>query len=164
MLKVGDITEVARGIGDKSFGIAYEFAGTVSGNERLKEAGRRRQQAGDERLKAFEEETKATARAGEAKAQEIRQKAYQSPENRSEGRDFTDQDSAGSAAAEKLKGVAKKGFATVTGNENMKAEAEAQKDKADEQAQAAKHSAKAEVHRKKADAEAKMSDAARRSS
>jgi len=164
MLKVADVRELTAGIADKTVGLVLEVAGTFSGNERLKQAGRERQDAGKERLMAVEEETKATSRAAEAKTQESRQKAHQPAEDRSAGRDFEDQDSAAAATAEKIKGVAKKGFATVTGNEEMKAEADAQREKAEAQGQAAKHDLKAATHREKAEASYRTSERERKSS
>lgn len=161
MVKIGTLKEAGVGLADKSVGLVLEAAGTFSGSRRLKEAGRARQEAGTERLLAVEEDVKALSRAGEAKAGETRQKGFQSPEARSAGKDLDDQTSAASATAEKIKGVAKKGLASVTGNDRLKGEAEAQTDKADAQAQAAKHEAKAEAHRKKADLASKGSDAMR---
>jgi uncharacterized protein YjbJ (UPF0337 family) len=164
MLKVADLKELTAGVADKTVGLALEIAGTVAGNERLKQAGRERQDAGAERLMAVEEEAKATSRAAEAKAQESRQKSHQPASARSPGRDFEDQDSAAAATAERIKGYAKKGFATVTGNEEMKAEADAQREKAEAQGQAAKHDLKAETHRQKAEASYRTSERERRSS
>jgi uncharacterized protein YjbJ (UPF0337 family) len=164
MLKVTDIKELGVGVADKTVGLVIELAGTLTGSRRLKEAGRDRQDAGSERLKALEEETKATGRAGEAELHESRQKAYQPPSKRSAGRAIGDQDSAAAATAEKVKGAAKKGFATMTGNEQMKEEAEAQQDKAEAQGQAAKHDAKAALHRDKAETAFQVSEAERRSS
>ena len=164
MLKVADVRELSAGIRDKTVGLVLEVAGTFAGNERLKQSGRERQDAGKERLLAVEEEAKATSRAAEAKSQESRQKAHQPADARSAGRDFQDQDSAAAAAAEKVKGYAKKGFATVTANEQMKAEADAQKEKAEAQGQAAKHDLKAESHRQKAEASYRTSERERKSS
>src|SRR5207302_1917834 len=126
MLKVNDIKEVGVGLGDKTIGLLFEVAGTIVGNERLKEAGRDRQDAGTERLRAVEEELKATRRRVQAEIQEGRQRMHQPVDKRSSGRSLSHQDSVASATAEKVKGAAKKGFATVTGNEEMKEEAEAQ--------------------------------------
>jgi uncharacterized protein YjbJ (UPF0337 family) len=164
MLKVTDVKELGVGLADKTIGLVIEFTGTLAGSQRLKQAGRDRQEAGSERLKALEEETRATSRATEAELQESRQKAYQPPSKRSAGRDIGEQDSAAAAATEKAKGAVKKGFATVTGNEQMKEEAEAQQDKAEAQGQAAKHDAKAAVHRNKAEVAFRVSEAERRSS
>jgi len=164
MLKVHDIKELGVGLADKTVGLVFEATGTLTGNQRLKESGRDRQEAGTERLRAVEEEVKATRRQAAAEAQEYRQKAHQPIEKRSPGRDIRDQDNPAVAAAEKVKGAAKKGFATVTGNENMKEEAEAQMDKASEQAQAAKHEARSELHEKKAEQAYRQSERERRSS
>jgi len=164
MLKVSDIKEVGVGLGDKTLGLAFEVAGTIAGNERLKEAGRDRQEAGTERLRAVEEELKATRRRTAAEIQEGRQKLHQPAEGRSSGHSLSDQDSVASATAEKVKGAAKKGFATVTANEEMKKEADAQQDKAAEQAQAAKHEARSDLHERKAEQAYRASERERRSS
>jgi len=164
MLKVNDVKDVGRGIADKTVGLVFEVAGTVTGNDRLKQAGRDRQDAGTERLTSVEEEAKATSRAGEARAQESRQRAHQPVNKRSFGRPIDEQDNAAGGVAEKAKGVVKKGVATVTGNEEMKAEADAQQEKGHAQTQAAKHEAKAELHEKKADIAYRSSEAQRKSS
>jgi uncharacterized protein YjbJ (UPF0337 family) len=161
MLKLADVSQLGMGLADKTVGLVFEAAGTITGSDRLKEAGRARQEAGSERLMAVEEELKSTSRAAEAEAQERRQKQHQPVEKRSSGRAFSDQDSPASGAAEKVKGLAKEGLGTVTGNENMKAEGEAQQDKAEAQAQSAKHEAKAEFHKKKAEGALKLSEAKR---
>jgi uncharacterized protein YjbJ (UPF0337 family) len=157
MLKFADVGQLGMGLADKAVGLVFEAAGTVTGNERLKGAGRARQDAGSERLMAVEEETKSTSREAEAEAQEQRQKAHQPVDKRSSGRSFDAQSSAAAGTAEKVKGLAKEGFGKVTGNEEMKSEGEAQQDKADAQIQAGKHEAKAELHRKKAEGALKES-------
>jgi uncharacterized protein YjbJ (UPF0337 family) len=159
-----DAKEVGVGLADKTIGLVFEMAGTIAGNERLKEAGRDRQEAGTEKLRAVEEEVKATRRQTNAEIAESRQKANQPPDKRSSGRNISDQDSPLEATAEKVKGAAKKGFATVTGNEQMKEEAEAQQDKAAEQAQAAKHEARSELHERRAEQAMRSSERERRSS
>jgi uncharacterized protein YjbJ (UPF0337 family) len=161
MLKLADVTQLGKGLADKTIGLAFEAAGTIAGSQRLKEAGRTRQEAGTERLMAVEEDLKSTSRAAEAEAQERRQKQHQPVDKRSSGKSFGDQDSPASGAAEKVKGLAKEGFGKVTGNENLKAEGEAQQDKAEAQAQSAKHEAKAEFHKKKAEGTLKLSEAKR---
>jgi len=157
MLTLKDARQVGMGIADKTIGLVFELTGTLSGSERLKDAGRARQEAGSERLMAVEEETKATSRAAEARGQEQRQKRHQDPEHRSSGRSIGDQASIASGAAEKVKGLAKEGAGKITGNERLETEGEAQQDKAEAQTQAQKHEAKAETHRKKAEAELKES-------
>lgn len=164
MLKVKDAKEVGVGLADKAIGLVFEVAGTVAGNDRLKEAGRDRQEAGDEKLRAVEEEVKATRRRTAAEIDESRQKAHQPADKRSTGRRLSDQDSPLDAAAEKAKGAVKKGFATVTGNEEMREEAEAQQDKAANQAQAAKHEARSELHERRAEQAQRSSERERRSS
>ena len=164
MLKVKDAKEFGVGLADKAVGLVLEVAGTVAGNERLKDAGRDRQEAGTERLRAVEEEAKATRRRTAAEIAESRQKANQPADKRSSGNKISEQDNAFEATAEKAKGAVKKGFATVTGNERMKEEAEAQQDKASEQAQAAKHEARSELHEKRAEAAKRESERERRSS
>jgi len=164
MLKVTDVKEVGAGLADKTIGLVLEVTGTIAGNERLKEAGRDRQEAGTEKLRAVEEELKGIRRRAAAEIQESRQKIHQPADRRSSGRTFDDQASIGSATAEKVKGAAKKGFATITANEEMKEEAEAQQDKAAEQAQAAKHQARSELHEKKAEQAFRASERERKSS
>jgi uncharacterized protein YjbJ (UPF0337 family) len=164
MLKVSDVKEATQGVADKAVGLLLEVAGTFASNDRLKQAGRDRQDAGRERLEALEEETKASSRASEAKMKEQRQKSYQPADRRTSGRDIGEQDSAAAATAEKIKGVAKEGFATVTGNDEMKREAEAQREKASAQGQAAKHDVRAAEHRQRAEASYRASERERRSS
>jgi uncharacterized protein YjbJ (UPF0337 family) len=161
MLKPRDISQLGMGLADKTIGLVFEATGTIVGSERLKEAGRTRQEAGTERLMAVEEETKATSRSAEAKAQERRQKQFQPPSKRSPGRAIDDQASAASGIAEKVKGATKQGLGVVTGNEDMRAEGEAQQDKAEAQTQARKHEAKSEFHEKKAEATLSKSQAQR---
>ena len=164
MLNVKDAKEVGVGLADKAVGLAFEVAGTITGNERLKESGRDRQDAGTEKLRAVEEEVKATRRRAGAEIAENRQKANQPADRRSVGRSISDQDNPFEATAEKVKGAAKKGFATVTGNERMKEEAEAQQDKASEQLQAAKHEARSALHEQRAEQARRSSERERRSS
>ncbi|HLW17297.1 MAG TPA: hypothetical protein VKV69_08080 [Actinomycetota bacterium] len=164
MLKVKDAKELGVGLADKAVGLAFEVAGTITGNERLKESGRDRQDAGTEKLRAVEEEVKATRRRAGAEIAQTRQKAHQPVNKRSAGPPISDQDNALEATAEKVKGAAKKGFATVTGNEQMKEEAEAQQDKASEQLQAAKHEARSELHERRAEQARQSSERERRSS
>lgn len=164
VLKIQDIKEVGVGITDKTVGLLVEVTGTLTGNERLKEAGRDRQEAGSEKLLAVEEEVKATRRRAMARTEEARQRAHQDPSRRSGERILTREGGAGEAAAEKVKGAAKKGFATITGNEDMKAEADAQQQKANEQAQAAKHEARSAMHERKAEASERSAERERRSS
>jgi uncharacterized protein YjbJ (UPF0337 family) len=161
LLKLADVSQLGMGLADKSIGLVFEAAGTIAGSERLKEAGRARQEAGSERLMAVEEDLKSTSRAAEAEAQERRQKQHQPVDRRSSGTSFGDQDSPASGAAEKVKGLAKQGLGKVAGNDEMKAEGEAQQDKAEAQTQSAKHEAKAEFHKKKAEGALKQSDAKR---
>jgi uncharacterized protein YjbJ (UPF0337 family) len=161
VLKVSDLRQVGRGLADKTIGLFVEATGTIAGNERLKESGRDRQEAGSQRLQAVEEEDKATSRAAEARTQESRQKSYQPPERRSPSR-WDSQSSAASAVAERAKGAVKKGVGVATGNEELEAEADAQREKARAQGQAAKHEAKADIHEAKADAALRSSEAARR--
>jgi uncharacterized protein YjbJ (UPF0337 family) len=164
MLKVKDAKEVGVGLADKTVGLVFEVAGTIAGNQRLKDAGRDRQDAGTERLRAVEEEVKATRRRVGAEIAETRQKASQPVNKRSAGRPISEQDNPFEATAEKVKGAAKKGFATVTGNEEMRREAEAQQDKASEQLQAAKHEARSELHERRAEQARQSSERERRSS
>ncbi len=164
MLNVRDAREVGVGLADKAVGLVFEVAGTISGNERLKEAGRHRQDAGTEKLRAVEEEVKATRGRVGAEIAENRQKANQPADRRSIGRSISDQDNPLEATAERVKGAAKKGFATVTGNERMKEEAEAQQDKASEQLQAAKHEARSALHEQRAEQARRSSERERRSS
>lgn len=71
MLKLRDVAEAGSALVEKGFGLALEAAGTVIGNDRLRDAGRTRQEAGSERLMAFEEE----AKAGEAAKGGVKQVA-----------------------------------------------------------------------------------------
>ncbi|MGZ4121495.1 MAG: hypothetical protein ACXVQS_12625 [Actinomycetota bacterium] len=159
MLKVQDIKEVGVGIADKTIGLLVEVTGTLAGNERLKESGRDRQEAGKEKLLAVEEEAKATRRRAAARTEEARQRSHQEPGQRSGGeRILSREASPGAAAAERVKGTAKKGLATVTGNEQMKAEADAQQEKADQEAQASKHEGRAALHERKAEAAQRSSE------
>src|SRR4051812_45812477 len=58
MLHVRDATQVGVGIGEKVFGLSAEIAGTIFGNERLRDKGRQLGDAGTERLQAVEEAVK----------------------------------------------------------------------------------------------------------
>jgi uncharacterized protein YjbJ (UPF0337 family) len=158
MLKIKDAQQAGLGLADKTVGLALELAGTVIGNDRLKDAGRSRQEAGSERLMSVEETAKSTRYKAQAEASEQRQRANQDPSARSSGRKVSQQGSPGSAVAESVKGTAKKAVGSVTGNEKMKAEGEAQTDKAESQGKAAKHEARATAHEKKADAEKSESE------
>jgi uncharacterized protein YjbJ (UPF0337 family) len=164
MLKVTDAKEVGIGLADKTVGLLFEVAGTIAGNRRLKDAGRDRQEAGTEKLRAVEEEIKATRRRTAAEINESRQRSHQPVNKRSAGPGLSEQDSPLEATAEKVKGAAKKGFATMTGNEEMKKEADAQQDKAAEQAQAAKHEARSELHERRSEQAMRSSERERRSS
>lgn len=148
MLNLGDAREAVMGLGDKTMGLVFEAVGTITGNERLKERGRTRQEAGTERLDALAEEVKASARETEARAEERRQQMHQPADKRTDSNRHA---SMGRGGVEKVKGATKQAVGTITGNEDLKAEGEAQSDKASAQTQAGKHEARAEVHRANAE-------------
>jgi uncharacterized protein YjbJ (UPF0337 family) len=149
-LKMQDAPELLIGLGDKAAGFFQELAGIMFGIDRWREAGRERQQAGTERLISIEEDAKATRYEGEARVNEQRQRTHQDPDKRSSQRIEV---TASSAVAEKVKGTAKRAAGAAVGDEQLRAEGEAQQDKAEAQGQAVKHEVKAEVQREKADAE-----------
>jgi uncharacterized protein YjbJ (UPF0337 family) len=64
-----------RSIGDKAIGLSKEVAGTLTGNERLQEAGEAQQEKATETLRALRAEAKATAKDAKAEVLEERQKA-----------------------------------------------------------------------------------------
>ena len=64
-----------RSIGDKAIGLSKELAGTLTGNERLQEAGEAQQDKATETLRALRAEAKATAKDAKAEVLDERQKA-----------------------------------------------------------------------------------------
>jgi uncharacterized protein YjbJ (UPF0337 family) len=64
-----------RGIGDKAVGLSKELIGTVTGNERLQEAGEAQQEKAAETLRALRAEARAQAKDAKAEVLEQRQKA-----------------------------------------------------------------------------------------
>jgi uncharacterized protein YjbJ (UPF0337 family) len=66
-----------KGIGDKAVGLGKELVGTVTGNERLQEAGEAQQEKATELLRSMRSEAKAQAKEAKAGLLEQRQKAAQ---------------------------------------------------------------------------------------
>lgn len=64
-----------RGIGDKAVGLSKELIGTVTGSERLQEAGEAQQEKAAETLRALRAEARAQAKDAKAEVLEQRQKA-----------------------------------------------------------------------------------------
>ena len=157
MLRVREVAEVARAFGEKVVGVNLEFAGTLFGNERMRDRGRSFEKAGDERLRAAEEEVKGMARQAEAKAHEAKQRVHQSDRDgarRAPGND----PSAGRAVAEAAKGAVKQVAGKATGSERLEDEGREQRERGKDEAQAAKHDAKATAHREKAEAHREVAD------
>jgi uncharacterized protein YjbJ (UPF0337 family) len=163
MLRGRQLVNAAVGIGDKVVGLMMEAAGTFTGSDRLKDAGRVREEAGDERLTALEEEVKAGARKARAVAGERRQQAFQDPSDRSTRSRIGEDASAGHGAAERAKGTVKQAVGAVAGQDDLRREGEAQKAKGRDETQAAKHEAKADVHDKEADIAKAASERMRKS-
>lgn len=67
----------AQGLADKAIGLVKEVVGTLTGQDRLAEAGRVQQEKGTERLKALEHELQAQAHKAKADAAETRQRSAQ---------------------------------------------------------------------------------------
>ncbi len=75
-MKLGSIDlNKLRGIGDKAAGLTKEFIGTLSGNERLQEAGEAQQERATEELRALRAEVNAEQKDAKAEVLEQRQKA-----------------------------------------------------------------------------------------
>ena len=66
-----------KGIGDKAMGLSKELVGTITGNERMQEAGEAQQEKAAETLRALRSEAKAQAKEAKADVLEQRQKAAQ---------------------------------------------------------------------------------------
>src|SRR5687768_6846629 len=122
MLTATDLKDAVLGLGEKTFGLVLEAAGTITGNERLCESGRRYEEAGSERLSAVQEEAKATTRMGRARAAEARERSFQDdPGPRRSG----SEPSGARAAGEGAKGALKQVAGAVTGDEDMREEGRA---------------------------------------
>jgi uncharacterized protein YjbJ (UPF0337 family) len=67
-----------KSIGDKAAGLSKELVGTLTGNERLQDAGEAQQEKAAETLRALRSEAKAQAKEAKAEVLEQRQKAAQS--------------------------------------------------------------------------------------
>lgn len=159
MLRVQEIGQVAVGFGEKVFGLSLELAGTVMGNERLRDRGRSFEEAGDERLRSAEEEIKAAARQAEAKTHEAKQRAAQAGDGGRGSRKSPGTDPSGPrAAAETAKGAVKEVAGKVTGSDRLEDEGREQRERGKDEGQAAKHDAKATAHREKADAHREAAD------
>jgi uncharacterized protein YjbJ (UPF0337 family) len=66
-----------RGIGDKAVGLSKELVGTLTGNDRMQEAGEAQQERAAEQLRALRAEVKAEQKDAKAEVLEKRQKAAQ---------------------------------------------------------------------------------------
>ncbi len=66
-----------RGLGDKTFGLYKEIAGTVIGNDKLAQEGESQQERATEQLRALRSEIKAEAKEAKAELFEQKQKAAQ---------------------------------------------------------------------------------------
>lgn len=66
-----------KGIGDKAMGLSKELLGTITGNERMQEAGEAQQDKAAETLRALRSEAKAQAKEAKAEVLEQRQQAAQ---------------------------------------------------------------------------------------
>ncbi len=75
-MKLGSVdVNKLKSIGDKAVGLSKELAGTLTGNDRLQEAGEAQQEKATEMLRAMRAEAKATGKDAKAEAFEQRQKA-----------------------------------------------------------------------------------------
>lgn len=77
-MKVGtvDISKL-KSLGDKAAGLSKELVGTLTGNERLQDAGEAQQEKATEMLRALRSEAKAQAKEAKAEVLQERQKAAQ---------------------------------------------------------------------------------------
>ena len=66
-----------RGLGDKATGLGKELVGTITGNDKMQEAGEAQQERATEELRALRSEVKAEQKDAKAEALEKRQKAAQ---------------------------------------------------------------------------------------
>ena len=66
-----------RGLGDKVVGLMKELLGTVTGNDRLAEAGEAQQERATEQIRALRAELKAEAKDAKAASFEQKQKVAQ---------------------------------------------------------------------------------------
>jgi uncharacterized protein YjbJ (UPF0337 family) len=148
MLRVRDAAQVGAGIGEKVFGLSLEVAGTLIGNERMRDRGRRWGEAGTERLRAVEEEIASASRRAEARAHEAKERTYRS--GRSSNRGPGEGASAPRAAAESVEGTVKELAGKAIGSDALRDEGREQKERGKDEAEAADHEAKARVHREKA--------------
>jgi uncharacterized protein YjbJ (UPF0337 family) len=66
-----------RGVSDKGLGLAKEFLGVLTGNDRLQDEGEAQQERATAQLKALREELKAQKEDAKAGAMEKRERAAQ---------------------------------------------------------------------------------------
>ena len=66
-----------RGVSDKGIGLAKEFLGVLTGNDRLQDEGEAQQERATAELKALREELKAQKEDAKASASEKRERAAQ---------------------------------------------------------------------------------------
>ncbi len=64
-----------KGIGDKAVGLSKELLGTITGNERMQDAGEAQQEKATETLRALRAEARAQVKEAKADVLEERQKA-----------------------------------------------------------------------------------------
>ena len=77
-MRVGNLElDHVRGLGDKFVGLGKEIAGTVTGIDRLQEAGEAQQARGSETLKALRKQAKAQAKDTKAQTFEQQERAAQ---------------------------------------------------------------------------------------
>jgi uncharacterized protein YjbJ (UPF0337 family) len=162
-MRVNVVGQVVRGFGEKVVGLNLELAGTIFGNERLRNAGRNLEDAGGERLQAVEEEVKGAGRQAQAKQHEAREAAQQRGGGDG-GRTTGAKPSPARAAAESTKGAVKEVAGKVTGSDALEEEGRQQRERGKDEGAAAKHDAKAAAHREKADAERDLAERQARNS
>ncbi|MEY2424926.1 MAG: hypothetical protein QOI61_498 [Actinomycetota bacterium] len=144
-MKLGTIdVNQLRGVTDKGVGLGKELVGTILGNDRLQQEGEAQQERAASELKALREQIKAQGQKAKAESFESKERlAQESKRGGSNDKlDFKDK----SGVTETIKGKAKEAVGSITDNDALKREGEAQQQKGRADVNADKHEAKAKAH------------------
>ena len=148
-MKLGTIdVNQLRGVTDKGLGLGKEFVGTIIGNERLQREGQAQQERATAELKSLREQIKAQGLKSKADGFEAKERLAQESKRGSSNDKLEYKDKPG--ATEAIKGKAKEAFGSLTDNDALKREGQAQQDKGEADTDAAKHQAKAKAHQAEA--------------
>ena len=149
MASISEFQEVTLGIADKAVGLTKEAWGTVLNRRSLSDAGRAQQDKGSARLEAVQHEAKADAQRARAATKD---QAERSQQRHPGDRSSVPSSGPGNAVGgvfERVKGQAKQAVGSITDDDRLKREGQAQQEKGEARTQVGKEEGKAESSRAK---------------